>query len=419
MNRGAVAMLVAGLMITHGTATAATTLKPGSACKKAGSTSVLAGKRYTCTKTGGRLVWSKGPTAPKAVQVPGTAQPAPSSSPTPSQPAVAEWPRTGQPCPRYSPDVIGRDSRGQLVQLMCNQFDDRYFPRPNGLPVDAQTGTFDFTPVDRTLPKPDVEWTTAANAVWAAYDAAADYVPSFESTVSERANRIRAGALERSARLWSAYFKPPIVELVYFTQDDEAWLYSSTGVNAGNSRPPNWPPFGDTFCPSTTSISKRGNPILAWCVGGRWSAQEHFHGILEAHEYTHMFQMHYDAWRTGWMTEGSATFFGQVLGSARSDLVNLRAEGLGRCRGVSRDTSLLSKNESQTGPGSDLRVQYCLGSLATEYLIGKYGFSKFAEFTMHAAATDFGTNFKQTFGTTPADFYRVLQPYVDYNAWFW
>ena len=35
-------------------------VKAGAACKKAGITSTYAGKKYTCIKSGKKLVWNKG-----------------------------------------------------------------------------------------------------------------------------------------------------------------------------------------------------------------------------------------------------------------------------------------------------------------------------------------------------------------------
>jgi M6 family metalloprotease-like protein len=46
----------------------------------------------------------------------------------------------GQACIRNSGDVVGYNEAKVLVVLMCNQFDDRYFPRPGGRAVDQETG---------------------------------------------------------------------------------------------------------------------------------------------------------------------------------------------------------------------------------------------------------------------------------------
>lgn len=55
------ALAVVILLITATTsATAASAPKPGTKCNKAGLTQTVAGKKYTCTKSGTKLVWNKG-----------------------------------------------------------------------------------------------------------------------------------------------------------------------------------------------------------------------------------------------------------------------------------------------------------------------------------------------------------------------
>jgi hypothetical protein len=41
-------------------------VKPGAKCKKAGMTALASGKKFTCIKSGGKLVWNKGVTIKKA-----------------------------------------------------------------------------------------------------------------------------------------------------------------------------------------------------------------------------------------------------------------------------------------------------------------------------------------------------------------
>lgn len=94
-------------------------VKAGATCKKAGETSTFAGKRYTCVKSGKKLIWNKG----VKVSIPTT--------PATTKPAIDPTkPRQGQSCPTKSPDVVGYDTQLKLVTLMCNEFDNRYFPRP-------------------------------------------------------------------------------------------------------------------------------------------------------------------------------------------------------------------------------------------------------------------------------------------------
>ena len=109
--------------------TALATPKTGAACKKIGSTQTYSGKKFTCVKSGKKFVWNKGVLILK-----------PTPTPTPTKSLDPTRALQGQSCLRNSGDVIGYDTNKHLVILMCNQWDDRYFPRPNGDPVDQVTG---------------------------------------------------------------------------------------------------------------------------------------------------------------------------------------------------------------------------------------------------------------------------------------
>jgi M6 family metalloprotease-like protein len=131
-------------------------VKAGASCKKVGDTSTFAGKKYTCIKSSKKLIWNKGvkvsiPTTPAA------AKPVEPVVPTPPKPVIDPTkPRQGQSCPRNSQDVVGYDSQLKLVALMCNQFDDKYFPRPGGPEVDQVTGKFKKGPMQETTHL--IEW---------------------------------------------------------------------------------------------------------------------------------------------------------------------------------------------------------------------------------------------------------------------
>jgi hypothetical protein len=43
-----------------GVTPAQASIKPGAKCKKAGATATASGKKFTCIKSGGKLVWNKG-----------------------------------------------------------------------------------------------------------------------------------------------------------------------------------------------------------------------------------------------------------------------------------------------------------------------------------------------------------------------
>ena len=57
--------LLLGLPITYSNAA----VKAGSSCSKVGATSTVSGKKYTCIKSGKKLVWNKGVTVKKASSI--------------------------------------------------------------------------------------------------------------------------------------------------------------------------------------------------------------------------------------------------------------------------------------------------------------------------------------------------------------
>ena len=72
-------------------------VKAGTACKKVGSTSTAGGKKYTCVKSGKKLVWDKGVLVTKpAAEAVATPSPAPSPTQTeaPAQIPVGLWQET-------------------------------------------------------------------------------------------------------------------------------------------------------------------------------------------------------------------------------------------------------------------------------------------------------------------------------------
>jgi hypothetical protein len=111
------------LTLFSGIANAA--VKAGSACSKLGSTSTYSGKKYTCIKSGKKLVWNKGVAIAKPVPVvtptPSPTQsvtPTPTPTPTPSK-APAE-PVVMDPCNKLGDTV---DAKG--VKLVCRLISGR------------------------------------------------------------------------------------------------------------------------------------------------------------------------------------------------------------------------------------------------------------------------------------------------------
>jgi hypothetical protein len=89
MKRVFATIVIGSLVLTLNLSTATAVVKPGTTCKKLGQISTSAGIKYTCIKSGKRLVWNKGvgtkstlPTAPASSSPSAGATPT-SSCPTP------------------------------------------------------------------------------------------------------------------------------------------------------------------------------------------------------------------------------------------------------------------------------------------------------------------------------------------------
>jgi M6 family metalloprotease-like protein len=82
---------------------AAAAIKAGASCKKAGKTSTVAGKKYTCIKSGKKLVWNKGVVIAKPKPTP-VVTPTPTPTPTP----------TVEPTPTPTPTIpeVPKDAPG-------------------------------------------------------------------------------------------------------------------------------------------------------------------------------------------------------------------------------------------------------------------------------------------------------------------
>ena len=96
-------------------------VKAGAACSKAGSTSVVSGKKFTCIKSGKKLVWDKGVTTKKSEATSKeTPIPEPTSSPKPSQSKeIPKLPSEGDKC-EYLGNTIKLNSGNLICRYVKN-----------------------------------------------------------------------------------------------------------------------------------------------------------------------------------------------------------------------------------------------------------------------------------------------------------
>jgi M6 family metalloprotease-like protein len=104
--------------------------KAGAKCTKAGATSTTGGKKYTCVKSGNKLVWNKG-VAVKAAEKPNLnpvfkpVEPTPAPTPTPvATPAPTPTP-VATPVPTPMPSATPTNSADDLHTKPCTKENDR------------------------------------------------------------------------------------------------------------------------------------------------------------------------------------------------------------------------------------------------------------------------------------------------------
>ena len=96
------ALVAITLVFTPLSAVAA--VKAGATCKKAGVTTTVAGKKFTCVKSGKRLVWNKGVALPKPKPT-AAPNPVPVTTPTPTPSPTFYVPPTPITTPTPTPIV--------------------------------------------------------------------------------------------------------------------------------------------------------------------------------------------------------------------------------------------------------------------------------------------------------------------------
>jgi hypothetical protein len=408
MKKLLVLFITISSLILPGTSAVAS-VKPGKSCLKHKSVSVYAGKKFTCVKSGKKLVWNKGVTITLATAV------------------IASTPIL------LSPD-----------------------PSPTTVPVPVVTATPEPTPIPTEVSKT----LTAHEKVLGYLKNSSPSKPEISTYISENAKqrnyKLYLTGVEEVAQLWQPLLKSPKFSVVIFTEKDSQWVDEIQTKLMG--------PFLNNPREQLQSYRLKDAGcniygfylpgVLVFCVkddaglrneGAKFSALHAF-----GHEYFHLVGMtspeagslpvgHKNRVRACWIEEGGATFWGISMAHISSEYTDFgRTEFIKQIttnidhRSGSRHGTFIDKVQNSNVDefvsmmkSIDVTLDYCitdplgipssyfLGMIATEYLVSSFGVETVMSFNKDILGnTDWKTSFAKHFNMTTEDFYRKLFPYM-------
>jgi hypothetical protein len=241
-------------------------------------------------------------------------------------------------------------------------------------------------------------------------------------------------------QMFSGYYDPAKFDVLIYSEKDGTW---ADELRSQLSSDPQWSisrdiannPYACNFAGAT--ITKTGGPMYSMCLDTKGR------GIYDKqttiHEYFHLVQQKFSINKMScWLIEGSATYFGVTLGVDGADptgkstttflnqLAGQYNPGGPRNQGsaarlraqlVTDAGAVKVMQDLEINPGRDVDclsyAAYSVGAIATEALIGAKGFKAYMDFVSTFPRTNnWKSEFAQSFGLTPDEFYLKLAPYL-------
>ena len=391
MKRLKMSLIVSAIFLSGLMPTAEGAVKAGATCITKGQVKTVSGFKYTCTKTGKKLVWSKG----VKVVVKPTATPTPTPSPTETPKAIG--------------DPIGAIGGTQT-------------PTPTPTPTLMETLTLDIL---------DAYWTPIV-----AKKNIAEYKPNVEVTepnIKIYVSKLISESVLQKAKsdlykIQSLFMRiaPKYSEALFYHADDIEWAQSTVDILLGEDASNDLVPARCANAWERKNVNNVSVFTGSFCDAGgtgRWVPEV-------PHEYVHVVQDSLGSFwpQPCWITEGMANYYGmaiaepnpeQVLGLLNQDLNGT----ITSITGSQTLRSFLSQNTAdeikramtlmeKPDPEDRLGACYMLGGWAWEALLAVYGQDKIVDYLQgFQVKSDWKVNFNSVFGITPDVFYGKLAPY--------
>ena len=380
MRRGSTIGLAVLLVGTILNAPAFAAIKAGTTCTKLNQVSVSAGYKYTCIKSGKKLVWSKGVATPKATPTP---TPTPSAPATPTQSPTPKPSATPSSTPsNFEPWSTNIDSKMLSDQAQKN-FMDWVQSRSN-----ATTNHFQLIQDNK-----------------------------FTNRIS-----ILKKSDDLSAKLFSSFVPEGTKTIIGATESWTIEQLAKTGWNTSSCNSQYM--TGVALCIDT--YIRHGLVITADSTYDPRNPGSDG-GALLAHEYFHLIQTNLQKSKGGmplkngetnsqnalpaWFVEGTAEFVGYSVGA----LAQNASYWDGRTKmlsysppGPSTNRNSIADYEIRTCCGNDTPTYpYNIGQVASEYIIASVGFQKMLDiFVDFGTSQNFEMSFEKVTGISKTAFYE-------------
>ena len=430
MRKILLVMILISLVVTPINATAA--VKAGDACKKAGSTATANGKKFTCKKSGKKLVWNKGVAIAAPKPIPSSAS---SLTPIPIPAPVAT------PTPTPVKDLNrGYLRNSMFVYRVVNDVLERRIYESNDY---ASTDTRSESEFDAIRVKAYKE---IRNLLAVSGHPKIDLQYSItENYPKAHSDAVKLGvkfAAERINALVDENFKTSIVLV---TEKDKDYVKANVGrlsrpddVGGTLANLDRYVSNAQAVGSGSAGFNRRGQGFLGGTYVGTFPS---YLGVdflwpeIATHEMAHVLQMFYiskrdynseEAWNKVapvHFTEGSANTIGhawavQNLGwySDESDYTVKRYmsgfRGDNKMQTEAEVFEMLEKTITWSNPQySDMA--YPVGQVLWEYIIGTYGFDAYMKFLKNIPVLpSYEDNLKEVTGLSKNELYRNAAPYI-------